>query len=116
MAIIDGDQIMKFYNFHKRFSKNHFLLSGMEPSKFFTAAIHVTVGINDKSQVMTLIKQLLESTFCNQIVILWNCELEPPSLDIFPQASNTTSIELVEFSSQVKTSNKFQNRHEYKNE
>ena len=90
--------------------------SGMEPSKFFTAAIHVTVGINDKSQVMSLIKQLLESTFCNQIIILWNCELEPPSLDIFPQASNTTSIELVEFSSQVKTSNKFQNRHEYKNE
>lgn len=88
----------------------------MEPSKFFTAAIHVTVGINDKSQVMILIKQLLESTFCNQIVILWNCELEPPSLDIFPPASNTTSIELVEFSSQVKTSNKFQNRHEYKNE
>ena len=116
MTIINSDQIMKFYNFHNRFSKNYFPLSGMEPSKFFTAAIHVTVGINDKSQVMSLIKQLLESTFCNQIVILWNCELEPPSLDIFPQASNTTSIELIEFSSQVKTSNKFQNRHEYKNE
>ena len=88
----------------------------MEPSKFFTAAIHVTVGINDKSQVMNLINQLFESTFCNQIVILWNCELEPPSLDIFPSSSNTTKIELIEFSTNVKISNKFQNRHEYKNE
>ena len=90
----------------------------------FTAVIHVTQADPTGSEcrypddlchgnVWNLIDALFSSKFCNEIIILWACETDPPAT---PTPVSKSKIIKIINDKQLRLSNKFWDRSEYSNQ
>ena len=83
-----------------------------EHSHHFTAVIHVTQAVPQNSAHWKMIDALYLSKACNEIVIIWACEIEPPSSPLPVMKNKVIKLVLDE---DFLLSNKFLDRPEFSN-